>query len=62
MAKCWIIESKPKRGGKWRKAGPYIFRKRSDFGTLKSIRRSGSPKKDYRFKKVRCPRKVSFER
>jgi len=50
----WIIESKPKnRKTGWVNAGPYKFKRKSDFGTLASIKKNGSPNRDYRFRKIK---------
>ena len=50
---CYILQSKHKKEKKWNKAGPYVFKRKSDFGSLHSLKKS-NPNLYLRIKKVRC--------
>ena len=49
--KVWIVETKSKLGGKWRNAGPYKFAKKSDFGSLPSLKRA-NPTRNVRLRRI----------
>ena len=52
--KCWILMSRKKgTKRKFSNAGPYKFPKKSDFGSLSSLKKS-NPNSDLKFKKIKC--------
>ena len=45
----WVLVSRKKGTKRWKKAGPYVFPNKSDFGSLASLKRA-NPEFELKFK------------